>query len=109
MNTILAEFYERDLRKMIDEISAFKNEENLWKTHGSIRNSSGNLALHIIGGSNYLFGTLLAHTGYVRNRDAEFARKNVPRWELVDQLSTLIPLVTQTIKNADLQADYHNY
>ncbi len=55
LNSTLGGFYERDLRKLIEEINLFKDEENLWKTFGSIKNPAGNLALHIIGGSNYLF------------------------------------------------------
>ena len=65
----IANFYERDIRKLIDEINSFKNEENLWRTSGTIKNSAGNLALHIIGGLSYLIGATLSHTGYVRNRD----------------------------------------
>src|SRR5215207_1729843 len=73
----LSEFYERDIRKLIEEVNLFKSEENLWKTDGSVKNSSGNLVLHIIGGLNYLIGATLAHTGYVRDRDQEFIRKGV--------------------------------
>lgn len=94
LNTILANFYERDLRKLITEINSFADEADLWKTAGSIKNSAGNLALHIAGGSNYLFGTLLANTGYVRNRDLEFTQKGVAREEIVDRLEKLIPLIT---------------
>jgi hypothetical protein len=97
LNNTLADFYERDIRKLIEELNLFKKEENLWKTHGSINNSSGNLVLHIIGGTNYLIGNLLAKTGYVRNRDQEFIRKDVPRNELVTQLEALIPIITDTL------------
>lgn len=97
LNSLLAGFYERDLRKLIDEINLFKIEENLWKTHGSIKNSCGNLALHIAGGLNFLIGTTLAGTGYVRDRDQEFARKGVERKVLVAQLEELIPLINTTI------------
>jgi hypothetical protein len=44
-----------------------------------VKNSSGNLALHIIGGVNYLIGTTLAQTEYIRDRDQEFIRKGVER------------------------------
>jgi hypothetical protein len=97
LNTILTSFYERDIRKMIAEVELFRDEENLWKTHGDIRNSSGNLVLHIIGGTNYLIGATLANTGYVRNRDLEFTAKNVPRRELVEGLEKLIPMITGTL------------
>lgn len=106
MNAILAAFYERDLRKLIDEINAFSNESNLWKTHGTIRNTAGNLALHIIGGTNYLIGTMLAKTGYVRNREREFTDKNVARSVLIRDLESLIPLVTATLRNLDLNETF---
>lgn len=106
---ILSNFYERDLRKLIEEVNAFKNEENLWRTAGSVKNSSGNLVLHIIGGMNYLIGTTLAKTGYVRDRDQEFIRKGVGRKDLVTQLEALIPMISNTINKLteeDMQAEF---
>src|ERR1700741_1504126 len=97
LNTLLAELYERDIRKLIEEVDLFKNEENLWRTQGSVKNSCGNLVLHIIGGMNYLIGATLAHTGYVRDRDQEFIRKGLERKELVAQLEELIPMISETL------------
>jgi len=77
LNTTLANLYEKDLRILIDEVTQFKSEDNLWKTVGSIKNPAGNLALHITGGLNHFFGAALANTGYVRNRDQEFSKKGV--------------------------------
>jgi hypothetical protein len=79
------------------------------KTQGSVKNSSGNLALHIIGGLNYLIGTTLAKTGYVRNRDQEFKRKGVERKELVAGLEKLIPMINDTLNGLtaeDMEAEY---
>lgn len=98
LSSILSAFFERDIRKLIEEIKLFKNDEDLWKTKGSIKNSSGNLVLHIIGGTNYLFGTVLGKTGYVRNRDIEFTKKGISREYLVAELQALIPLVTETLR-----------
>lgn len=109
LNHTLAEFYERDLRKLIEEVNLFKNEEDLWRTTGSVKNSSGNLVLHIVGGLNYLIGATLAKTGYVRNRDQEFTMKGVPRKELVEKLEALIPMVTQTLNALtpeDMETEY---
>jgi hypothetical protein len=97
LHPFLADFYERDLHRLIDELNLFQQEENLWRTEGAVKNASGNLALHIIGGLNYLVGATLAHTGYMRNRDLEFTRKGVARAELVAQLEALIPMIRQTI------------
>lgn len=109
LNRILAEFYERDIRKLIEEVNLFKNEEDLWRTTGSVKNSSGNLVLHIVGGLNYLIGTTLAKTGYVRNRDQEFTIKGVAREELVRKLEGLIPMITQTLNALtpeDMETEY---
>ncbi|HVU57607.1 MAG TPA: hypothetical protein VHD83_21235 [Puia sp.] len=59
LNSILANFYERDLRRFIDEVNLFKSEDDLWKTQGAVKNSAGNLALlaHLnyhLGQVNYL-------------------------------------------------------
>lgn len=97
LNHFLTNFYERDIRKLIEEVNSFKNEENLWKTKGSVKNSCGNLILHIVGGLNYFIGATLVNSGYVRNRDKEFTHKNVVRKELVIQLEQLIPLINQTL------------
>jgi len=97
LNNVLANFYERDIRKLIEEVNLFKNEEDLWRTQGSVKNSGGNLVLHIIGGMNYLIGATLAQTGYVRDRDQEFIRKDVARKDLVAQLAELIPMINETL------------
>ena len=109
LNNVLANFYERDIRKLIEEVNLFRNEEDLWRTHGSIKNSSGNLALHIIGGLNHLIGATLAQTGYIRNRDQEFASKGVERKVLVAQLEELIPMINKTMNaftQEQIEAEY---
>lgn len=98
LSSLLAGMYTRDLNKFADEINLFANEDNLWKTAGTINNSAGNLALHIAGGLNYLIGNLLAHTGYVRNREAEFTAKGVAREELVAGLKNAAQLVEATLQ-----------
>ncbi|HVI47331.1 MAG TPA: DUF1572 family protein [Chitinophaga sp.] len=109
LSHVLAGFYERDLRKLMEEINSFHDENNLWKTQGAVKNASGNLVLHIIGGTNFLIGTTLAQTAYVRNRDQEFIRKDVPRKELTAQLEDLIAMVTQTVSaltSEDLEKEF---
>jgi len=109
LGSILAKFYERDLNKLIEEVNLFRCEENLWKTAGSVKNSGGNLVLHIVGGSNYLIGAKLAQTGYVRDRDMEFIRKDIARDVLVFQLKNLIEMINKTLNSLSdeqMEADY---
>lgn len=109
LNSVLANFYERDIGKLIEEVNLFKNEEDLWKTHGTVKNSSGNLVLHIIGGLNYLIGATLAQTGYTRDRNNEFIEKGVERKILIARLEELIPMITGRLKPftpKDMEAEY---
>ncbi|MEP7278510.1 MAG: hypothetical protein ABI813_07705 [Bacteroidota bacterium] len=99
LNGILANSYERGFRQLIEEVNLFRNEEDLWKTQGSVINPAGNLVLHIIGRLNHLIGTVLAQTGYVRNREQEFTSKGIEIKDLVAGLEALIPLVGGTINN----------
>ena len=92
-------FYQRDIQRVIDEIALFKDEANIWKICGSTKNSAGNLALHLIGGLNYLIGTNLFHTGYVRNRDAEFTTKGIEKEQLIEQLKELNSMIGKTISS----------
>jgi hypothetical protein len=107
MNTIT--FFENDLNKLSTEISLFKDEKLIWETRDGITNSSGNLALHIIGNLNHFIGRTLGDTNYVRNRDDEFSLKNIPREQLMSDINGL----KETIKNTlitltpeDLQKDF---
>lgn len=92
-------FYQRDIQKLVDEITLFKDDANIWKTCGSVKNSVGNLALHLIGGLNYLIGTLLGGTGYVRNRESELSASGVDKAEVIEQLKELKAMVYNTVSS----------
>lgn len=96
-NIEIANFYGRDVRKFMEEISLFRSEDNLWKTCGTIKNPAGNLALHITGGLNFLIGATLGRTGYIRNRDREFTDKGLDRKVILEKLGELIPMINKTI------------
>lgn len=109
LKEVLVEFFERDLRKLKEEISLYADENALWITRGDISNSAGNLCLHLAGNLNHFVGAVLGHTGYVRDRDREFAEKGVPRAALLAQLETTIEVVTSTLNNMsdeDLESDF---
>lgn len=100
----IADFYEKDLDKWIEEIRAFNSEEDIWKTKEGINNSAGNLTLHIAGNLNHFIGTIMANSGYVRKRDEEFSVKNIPREKLINDLTALKEMTGNTIRN--LSADH---
>jgi len=72
----------RELRALDREIAAYPDDESPWQTPPGISNSAGNLALHMAGNLRHFVGHTLAGSSYIRNRDAEFTQKNLPRSEL---------------------------
>lgn len=44
--------FKRDLNALIIEIEAYVDEDNLWIVDGSMKNSTGNLCLHLVGDLN---------------------------------------------------------
>jgi|GEM_PF-695239 len=106
---ILQKIIIRDLQKLKEEISLYKDEKTLWRTNFTVSNSAGNLCLHILGNLNTYIGLAIGNTGYVRNRNLEFTDKNVPLQNLLDQIEKTIAMVNKTLDNltdADLQLKY---
>ena len=109
LNEVLIQLYERDLKKVRAEIEQYENDADLWETADGISNSGGNLCLHITGGLQYLIGAVLGETGYVRDREAEFTERNVPRDQLLARIDTTIDSVTSTLAKlttADMEKPY---
>jgi len=105
----LSQIFTRDLTKLKGELSAYTNEADLWKVTDGISNSAGNLTLHLLGNLNHFMGATLGNTGYVRNRDAEFALKDVPREQLLADIDAVIVTVTSTLANLpneDLEKEF---
>ncbi len=109
MNELLIQLYENDLNKVIKEIELYENDEDLWKLESNITNSGGNLALHLIGNINHFFGANLGGTDYKRERDLEFAGKNISSDEIVEGLKNAIEVLRNTLENLsedDFEKDY---
>jgi len=105
----LADIFERDLRKLKEEIDLYSDEDNLWVVKAGISNSAGNLCLHLLGNLNHFIGATLGDTGYVRYRDDEFSLKNIPRQDLVMNIENCIIIVKETLDKLtaeDLKKDF---
>lgn len=89
----LRSLFARDLHRLRVEIGLYKQEENIWKTEGSIANSAGNLCLHLVGNLNTYIGNEIGKTGYVRTRELEFSLKDIPRAELLHKIDDTIRVV----------------
>jgi uncharacterized damage-inducible protein DinB len=108
-STPILALYTRDLNKLKEELSLYTSESNIWKTSPGISNSAGNLALHLIGNLNHFIGATLGGTDYIRDRDAEFEQRNIPRHTLINDIDSTIGIlidVLGSLTNADLSQEF---
>jgi hypothetical protein len=85
--TALLTLLRRDLAAVRREIEAYPDDAAPWHPVPGLPNTGGTLALHVAGNLRHFIGAILGGDGYVRDRDAEFARRDVPRAELVAGLN----------------------
>ena len=92
--------FDQDLGKLKKEIEDCE-EKNLWKTVDGIKNPVGNLCLHLVGNLNTFIGKNLGQTNYVRNRELEFAQKDLPKSLLIQQVESTKLIVIKTLESLD--------
>ncbi|HJS44668.1 MAG TPA: DinB family protein [Gemmatimonadales bacterium] len=99
----------RELKALRREIETYPSEDGLWQVLPGIANPGGNLALHLAGNIQYFLGNVLGNNGYVRNREAEFGSRDIPRKELLREIDNAIVAVEtgmSKISEADLAKPY---
>ncbi|NUO00434.1 MAG: DUF1572 family protein [Saprospiraceae bacterium] len=105
----LKALFQRDLLRLKQEMELYRHEGNIWLVDKGIANSAGNLCLHLTGNLRSYIGAELGQSGYVRNRDAEFSLKHVPRTELIAGIDETIAVLDRTLEQlteAQLEAEY---
>ena len=102
MKNILIQLFERDLEKLKTEITSYKDEKKMWELTGEISNSAGNLCLHICGNLQHFIGSVLGISGYKRDRDSEFSRKNIPMDEMIRKIDHTMFTVKKTLNELDV-------
>lgn len=105
----LGGIFARELTSLRHEVDAYPTDADLWRVVPGIANSGGNLALHLAGNLQHFVGRVLGGSGYVRNRDAEFATRGLSRAEVGKLVDEALAAVTNTFRNlgaAELAAEY---
>lgn len=97
MTNSILEILDRDLTKLAEEINSYADEALIWKTVDGISNSAGNLCLHLCGNLSHFIGFILGDVEYVRNRDAEFALKDIPKEKLIAEIEATRKRVHETL------------
>lgn len=78
------------------------SEEQFWRRPFAHGNSTGHLLLHMTGNLNYYIGARVAETGYVRERDREFAEPEPrPKAEVLAAFDRTIDMVIDMIRKQD--------
>lgn len=99
----------RELAAVQRSVQAYPDDASLWALPKGLPNSGGTIVLHLAGNLQHFVGAVLGATGYVRDRDAEFARRDVPRAELLAELANTIDAVRNampTLREESLSQPY---
>ncbi len=91
----------RELETLERELVAYHSDAEVWALPAGLPNSAGTLALHASGNLLHFVGTVLGGTGYLRDRDAEFGERGVPRSELVAGLRKAALVVSEVLGDLD--------
>ncbi len=95
VNAFVARYTE--LAESAIAMAATLSEEQFWQRPFPFGNSFGHLVLHLTGNLNYYIGAEVGKTGYVRDRDLEFADpKQVPKAEALANFRDAVATVVRT-------------
>ena len=97
-------YYFQDFLSRVQMLADDLSEQEFWSNPYPYGNSMGHLVLHITGNLNYYIGTQLSATGYVRDREREFAENNPPpKAEVIQALAQAITTIIAVLeKQADI-------
>ena len=105
----LAALFSRDLTRLIQELQAFPSDGILWQRAPGVKNSAGNLVLHLEGNLREYIGRQLGNVAYSRERDQEFELTGGSRDDLIrrmEQVRDLVTTVVSRLSDGDLAAAY---
>jgi len=106
---LLATLMSRELRALRREVERYPDDEAPWRELPGVSNAGGTLVLHLAGNLQHYVGARLGDTGYRRDRPAEFARRGVPRAELlaeIDRTQDVVERVLPSLPDERLDAPY---
>jgi uncharacterized damage-inducible protein DinB len=91
--------YLREIATLERELDLYPDDASVWEALPGLLNPTGNLILHLAGSLQHFFGATLGKTGYQRNREAEFAKRDVPRSDLKQECSSARQAVLAAFEN----------
>lgn len=106
---LAATLLRRELAALRRSVEAYPDDASMWAEPPGLPNSAGTLVLHCAGNLRHYLGAVLGGDGYRRDRDAEFARRGVPRAELLAELDAAAAAVGRGLAgraDAELAAEF---
>ena len=104
-----AEIVGRELDRLSELIASYRDPDSLWNVTGDAQNPPGTLALHLAGNLEHYVGAVLGGTGYLRDRDAEFANRDVPKEEILRRIASAKKVAISTLEELNDEALEQTY
>jgi hypothetical protein len=101
MREDLSFLFQRELDALAREVELYPSDDGVWQPVAGQPNVGGTLVLHLCGNLRHFIGAVLGKSGYVRDRDAEFSRRDVSRAELRDTIAAARADVALALASAD--------
>jgi len=99
----------RELESLRAELRAYPDPSALWISCEGLPNSAGTLALHLCGNLQHFVGAVLGVSGYVRDRDREFAARGLRLEEIESEINRAAEAVRETLPRLDASALARDY
>lgn len=97
----LLSLFVRELDRLENELRSFRSSDCLWQIEAEISNSAGNLAIHLIGNLRTFICHEIGGFEYVRDREREFAAKNIPLEDILNEIQLLKEQLPLSFNNLD--------
>ena len=91
----------RELGRLEELIESYQDSNDLWRVDGEAKNPPGTLALHLAGALEHYVGAVLGGTGYIRDREAEFGDRKVPKEEILRRIASAKRSAVSTLEKLD--------
>ena len=100
----IAGLLSRELRALRREVEAYPSDAALWRLPPGLPNAAGTLVLHLAGNVQHYVGHCLGGSPYVRDRDAEFTRRDASRAELLAEIDRALAAVGEGLARTSPEA-----
>jgi hypothetical protein len=94
----------RELEGMKRELLAYPDQTDIWRSMPGLPNAAGTIALHVAGNLQHFVGAQLGESGFVRDREAEFSRRDVPAAGIVAELDEAIGALNEAFSSLEEDA-----